>query len=305
MQLVFPTSGRAEILGRPARRPRRPPSHRLPARASLLLRLPDRRGAAHVFRRSVRLRGRRPARARRTAARRGGHRRRAAAAAAAVLEGDAAAGRHRAGADQRPRAGHPRRADVGARSARPPRRARSSSCGCAISGCTVFFSSHVLSDAEALCSRVAILAARPAGGRRPAERARGASRRAGWELVVADARRRAAGAAPRRGSLRAMRIGARTLRARAAARRRRPNGSLADLAAAGARLVSLNPIRDTLEDFFVQQVSGARRARRPAAGREERRQRGPRVVGMIARQRVPRVGARQGALQPRGLRACC
>ena len=31
-------------------------------------------------------------------------------------------------------------------------------------GCTVFFSSHVLSDAEALCSRVAILAERPPGG---------------------------------------------------------------------------------------------------------------------------------------------
>ena len=33
-------------------------------------------------------------------------------------------------------------------------------------GCTVFFSSHILADAEALCSRVAILA----GGRLVAER---------------------------------------------------------------------------------------------------------------------------------------
>ena len=32
---------------------------------------------------------------------------------------------------------------------------------------------------------------------------------------------------------------------------------MADLAAAGAQLVSLNPLRDTLEDFFVRQV-GAR-----------------------------------------------
>ncbi len=32
-------------------------------------------------------------------------------------------------------------------------------------GCTVFFSSHVLSDAEALCSRVAILARRAPGRR--------------------------------------------------------------------------------------------------------------------------------------------
>ena len=35
-------------------------------------------------------------------------------------------------------------------------------------GCTVFFSSHVLSDAEALCSRVAMLAKRTAGGDGPA-----------------------------------------------------------------------------------------------------------------------------------------
>src|SRR5947207_578710 len=51
-------------------------------------------------------------------------------------------------------------------------------------GCTVFFSSHVLSDAEALCSRVAILAkGRLVAAGRLAEmlpfRARG------WELVVA------------------------------------------------------------------------------------------------------------------------
>ena len=51
-------------------------------------------------------------------------------------------------------------------------------------GCTVFFSSHVLSDAEALCSRVAILAkGRLVASGRLADmlpfRARG------WELVVA------------------------------------------------------------------------------------------------------------------------
>ena len=50
-----------------------------------------------------------------------------------------------------------RRADVGARSARPPRRARADA-RLRDRGCTVFFSSHILSDAEALCSRVAIVA---------------------------------------------------------------------------------------------------------------------------------------------------
>jgi ABC-2 type transport system ATP-binding protein len=51
-------------------------------------------------------------------------------------------------------------------------------------GCTVFFSSHVLSDAEALCSRVAILAkARLVATGRLTEML--AFRARGWELVVA------------------------------------------------------------------------------------------------------------------------
>ena len=59
MQLVFPTSGRAELLGRPLgdlavkRRIGYLPEN------PVLLRLPDRRGAAHLFRRAVRLSTRR------------------------------------------------------------------------------------------------------------------------------------------------------------------------------------------------------------------------------------------------------
>ena len=49
MQLVFPTSGRAEILGRPARRCLGQAPHRLSAGASVLLRLPHRRGAADLL----------------------------------------------------------------------------------------------------------------------------------------------------------------------------------------------------------------------------------------------------------------
>jgi hypothetical protein len=45
-----------------------------------------------------------------------------------------------------------------------------------------------------------------------------------------------------------------------------PERMLADLTATGARLVSLNPIRDTLEDFFVRRVAevgeGARAPRK-------------------------------------------
>jgi hypothetical protein len=34
-----------------------------------------------------------------------------------------------------------------------------------------------------------------------------------------------------------------------------PDRFVADLSAAGATLLSVNPLRDTLEDFFVQQVT--------------------------------------------------
>ena len=118
-------------------------------------------------------------------------------------------------------------------------------------GCTVFFSSHVLADAEALCSRVAILA----GGRLVA-----AGRMAditafqvrGWELVVGNVSPESLA-----------RHGARILRVTPIADRRYalelplqppPEVLLRDLVAEGAHLVSLNPIRDTLEDFFVRQV---------------------------------------------------
>ena len=40
-----------------------------------------------------------------------------------------------------------------------------------------------------------------------------------------------------------------------------PDQTLAALVSQGAALVSLTPLRDTLEDFFVQQVSGAGGAR--------------------------------------------
>src|SRR5947207_9650818 len=121
-------------------------------------------------------------------------------------------------------------------------------------GCTVFFSSHVLSDAEALCSRVAILAkGRLVAAGRLAEmlpfRARG------WELVVARVSDRTIDA-----------LGDRVRRAVRIDESRyqlelpldpAPERLLAQLTAAGAHLVSLNPIRDTLEDFFVEQVTTA------------------------------------------------
>ena len=45
-----------------------------------------------------------------------------------------------------------------------------------------------------------------------------------------------------------------------------PERALSELAAVGASLVSLNPLRDTLEDFFVKHVAEAGRSLdRPAA----------------------------------------
>jgi ABC-2 type transport system ATP-binding protein len=120
-------------------------------------------------------------------------------------------------------------------------------------GVTVFFSSHVLSDAEALCSRVAILAkGRLVATGRLSEML--AFQVRGWELVVADAsedRVRALG--PR--VVHATRIGEGRF-ALELPLTVPPEQILGDLVASGARLVSLNPLRDTLEDFFVRQVSG-------------------------------------------------
>jgi ABC-2 type transport system ATP-binding protein len=120
-------------------------------------------------------------------------------------------------------------------------------------GCTVFFSSHVLSDAEALCNRVAVLA----GGKLVAS-GRISDLQAfdvrGWELIVSDV-------APE--LLESHR--ARVLRATPIGERRYslelpleppPELLLRDFISGHAKLVSLNPIRDTLEDFFVKKVGG-------------------------------------------------
>jgi ABC-2 type transport system ATP-binding protein len=119
-------------------------------------------------------------------------------------------------------------------------------------GSTVFFSSHVLSDAEALCSRVAILAkGRLVAAGRLTDML--ALRARGWEMVVAGA------SEPLIASLgsrvrRSVRIseGRYTLEL---ALDPPPEQLLADLTAGGAHLASLNPIRETLEDVFVESVT--------------------------------------------------
>ena len=122
-------------------------------------------------------------------------------------------------------------------------------------GCSVFFSSHVLSDAEALCSRVAILAKGKlvASGRLSDILAFSVR---GWELVVADVREEVLTAIASRVS-RAVPIGAGRFELEVPTATP-PDKLLTDLTATGARLVSLNPIRETLEDFFVERVTQPR-----------------------------------------------
>jgi ABC-2 type transport system ATP-binding protein len=123
-------------------------------------------------------------------------------------------------------------------------------------GCTVFFSSHVLSDAEALCSRVAILAK----GRLVSEGPLTdivAFKVRGWELVVSHLAEAALQhAVTEAGVLRATELGPQRY-ALELPLTTAPEHVLGQLVATGAQLVSLTPIRDTLEDFFVRQIATA------------------------------------------------
>ena len=121
-------------------------------------------------------------------------------------------------------------------------------------GCTVFFSSHILSDAEALCSRVAIVAqGKLMAQGRLADMV--AFELRGWELVVANLN--AATKATLHGRVTSITPVADeryTIELPAADP---PGRVLAELTAAGVHVVSLNPIRTTLEDYFVSLVRGA------------------------------------------------
>ncbi len=130
-------------------------------------------------------------------------------------------------------------------------------------GRTVFFSSHILADAQALCSRVAVVA----GGRLAATGRVSdilAFEVRGWELVMSSlkpeviarltpAARRIVEISPGRYSIEL-------------ALDQPPDRVLSDLTATGASLVSLNPVHDTLEDFFVKRVAEAGSARPATIG---------------------------------------
>ena len=119
-------------------------------------------------------------------------------------------------------------------------------------GRTIFFSSHILSDAEALCTRVAIVAkGRLAASGTLTDLKEFAIQ--GWELVMA-------GVPPE--ALERVRSRARRVVTIGGDRYAidlppdgRPEELLRELTAAGATPVSLNPLRETLEDVFVRRVA--------------------------------------------------
>jgi ABC-2 type transport system ATP-binding protein len=118
-------------------------------------------------------------------------------------------------------------------------------------GTTVFFSSHILGDAETLCSRVAILAqGKLIAAGSVAEMV--PFRIRGWDLVVSGLLSAALS----------------ELAADGAVTRQIADGryhvvlpettsldvAMARITAVGGQMVSVNPVRDTLEDFFMARV---------------------------------------------------
>ena len=121
-------------------------------------------------------------------------------------------------------------------------------------GCTVFFSSHVLSDAEALCSRVAILVS----GRLAAEGQLSdllAHQVLGWEIAMAGATAAALERMRSQGHIeRVLAIGGDRFTVRVPA-----SGALepvlSALIAQRVQIVSVAHVRDSLEDLFVRKVA--------------------------------------------------
>jgi ABC-2 type transport system ATP-binding protein len=128
-------------------------------------------------------------------------------------------------------------------------------------GKTVFFSSHILSDAETLCSRAAIVAGgRLATSGRLSDMAGYEVR--GWEVVMTGV-----------GAELLARLAGRVVRATPVGDGRvtfelakdvRPETFVAELAAAGASVVSVNPLHTSLEEVFVQHVAKTASAREGA-----------------------------------------
>jgi ABC-2 type transport system ATP-binding protein len=122
-------------------------------------------------------------------------------------------------------------------------------------GRTILFSSHILSDAELLCSRVGILSRGRlvASGRLSDLTGSGAAADRGWEVVVTGLPGAVAERMTASHRVRVIADGRYALELKAGVR---PEPVVADLAAAGAQLVSVTPLTATLEDVFVAALAG-------------------------------------------------
>ncbi len=121
-------------------------------------------------------------------------------------------------------------------------------------GRTLFFSSHILSDAEAICSRVAILSeGRLIASGKLSELG---LRVRGWELVVTGMTESRAGTlAPAADSITRIADGRHVIELPAHCP---PEPVITALVGSGARILSLNPHHETLEEFFVDRVTRQR-----------------------------------------------
>jgi ABC-2 type transport system ATP-binding protein len=253
MQLLYPTSGTARILGRPVG------DRSVKQRIGFLPENPyfyDHLTAEELL--SYFARAVRPARAgcgasRVGGARRSGHRVRAAAAPAPVLEGDDPAGGSGAGPAERARGRLPRRAHVGPRSAGPPRRAPDHAAPARSWLHGVLLVAHPVGRGGPL---------QPRGHPRPGTAGRAgrlseilAFELRGWELVVANlSDELRATIAPRVRGIVAVAHGRFTIDLPA---EESPDRFILELGRGGAQIISLNPLRETLEDYFVQSVGAA------------------------------------------------
>jgi ABC-2 type transport system ATP-binding protein len=140
-------------------------------------------------------------------------------------------------------------------------------------GRTVLFSSHILSDAELLCSRVGILSTgRLVASGTVTELAAGQGR--GWEVAIADLPAATADrVAPRVRRLTRIADGRYHIELPPDVR---PEPLVGELVAAGASLVSVMPLRTTLEDIFMEALTRQLQppaedasSERPAAGPQQ------------------------------------
>ena len=118
-------------------------------------------------------------------------------------------------------------------------------------GRTLFFSSHILTDAEVVCSHVAILVQGKliASGKI----ADLGLKVRGWELVVAGiSQSRADALASTVDSITRVSDGRYVIELPL---HRPPEQVVTELAGSGARILSLNSTHETLEEFFVHQVN--------------------------------------------------